>query len=456
MTPPLPAAPDGKPLAPAPGTSAPTPAAGTSAPTPAAGTSAPTPAAGTSAPTPAAGGRVLVLNTGSSSLKYEVIDTASGARAAEGIVERIGEATARLEHRAGGETTVREAPLATHEEALRAVLQVFDELGPRLDEASVAAVGHRVVMGGDHFPRPALIDDEVVATVERLSPLAPLHNPANLAGIRVARRLLPHIPHVAVFDTSFFSDLPAAAATYALDREVATAYSIHRYGFHGTSHQYVSEQVPEVLGRDPSGFRQVVLHLGNGASASAVVGGRPVDTSMGLTPLEGLVMGTRTGDIDAAVVFHLARTAGMTIDEIDDLFNRRSGLRGLAGHNDMREVRALAGAGDEAARLALDVYVHRLRKYVGAYAAVMGGIDALTFTAGVGEHDAVVRARTAQGLGFLGIAVDPARNEAAASGARVISPDGAPVTVLVVPTDEEIAIARQTLALLALLAGPTG
>jgi acetate kinase len=389
---------------------------------------------------------VLVLNCGSSSIKYEVVDPGDGARPASGIVERIGEGTARIEHTADGTTTERHAPLATHRDALRTVLGLFDELGPRLSEAGIAAVGHRVVMGGGQFAGPVLIDADVIATVERLAPLAPLHNPPNLAGITVARDLLPDVPHVAVFDTAFFHDLPPAAATYALDREVAARHAVRRYGFHGTSHRYVSRRAAEVLGRDVTDLRQIVLHLGNGASASAVRYGAAVETSMGLTPLEGLVMGTRTGDIDPAVVLHLARNAGMSLDEIDDLLNRRSGMKGLAGHNDMREVHRLIAAGDADARSALDVYVHRLRKYIGAYAAVLGGLDALSFTAGIGEHDPVVRAAAVEGLGFLGLEIDPGRNEAVSGAARRISPDAATVAVLVVPTDEELAIATETLA----------
>jgi acetate kinase len=390
---------------------------------------------------------VFVLNCGSSSLKYEVVAPDGGDRA-DGIVERIGEATGNIEHRSQAGTVRREQAFASHGDALRAVLDLFEETGPSLRDGDVVAVGHRVVMGGAEFAAPTVIDDDVIATVERLSPLAPLHNPANLAGIMVARELLPHLPHVAVFDTAFFHHLPPAAAIYALDRDVAARHGIRRYGFHGTSHRYVSGRAAEVLGRDIGELRQIVLHLGNGASASAVARGVAVETSMGLTPLEGLVMGTRTGDIDAAVVAHLARRAGMTIEEIDDLLNRRSGLKGLTGHNDLRDVHRLIAAGDPAARLALDVYEHRLRKYIGAYAAVMGGLDALTFTAGVGENDAVVRAETVLGLEFLGIEVDPAANLSPSTDARLISPPSAPVAVLVVPTDEELAIAMETIAAL--------
>ena len=392
---------------------------------------------------------VLVFNCGSSSIKYELVDPHGAARLTSGIIERIGEEVARIEHTHAGTTTERREPVASHREALRTVLALFDELGPRLSDANVVAVGHRVAMGGEHFAGAALIDADVVATIDRLAPLAPLHNPANLAGIDVARELLSDIAHVAVFDTAFFHDLPPAAATYALDREVAARHSVRRYGFHGTSHRYVSRAAAELLGRDVGELRQIILHLGNGASASAVLHGAPVDTSMGLTPLEGLVMGTRTGDIDAAVVLHLSRNAGMSIDEIDDLLNKRSGLKGLTGHNDMREVHRLIATGDIDARVGLDVYVHRLRKYIGAYAAVMGGLDALSFTAGVGENDAVVRAETASGLGFLGIEIDPVRNGVRSNAPRLISPDTAPVSVMVVPTDEEMAIALETMALVA-------
>ncbi|MDY7103877.1 MAG: acetate kinase [Actinomycetota bacterium] len=391
-------------------------------------------------------GTVLVVNCGSSSIKYELIAPDDGTRVAAGAVERIGEDRSHLTHTHDGATTERDERCADHEQALRAVLELFEDVGPPLADAGIVAVGHRVVMGGRRYAGATVIDDDVVATIEELSPLAPLHNPANLAGITVARDLLGDVPHVAVFDTAFFSDLPAAAATYALDRDVAREHGVRRYGFHGTSHRYVSAKAAEVLGKDPSELRQIVLHLGNGASASAVAHGRPVDTSMGLTPLEGLVMGTRTGDIDAAVVTHLARNAAMSVDEIDALLNRRSGLKGLTGHNDMREVRRLADDGDTDARLALDVYVHRLRKYIGAYAAVMGGLDALTFTAGIGENDAAVRAETTAGLAFLGIGVDADRNTAPSDAPRIISPDNSPVTVLVVPTDEEMAIALETMA----------
>lgn len=389
---------------------------------------------------------VLVINSGSSSIKYQLVDPDSGDSLASGLVERIGEDTGALTHRHGQEVLTVEEPVADHGVGLAEVLRLFEEHGPTLSEANIVAVGHRVVQGGRFFSGPALIDDDAVATITELVPLGPLHNPAHLKGIEVARELLAQVPHVAVFDTAFFQDLPEAAARYALNREVADRYSIRRYGAHGTSHQFVSSAVSDLLGRDD--LKQVVLHLGNGASASAVVAGHAVDTSMGLTPLEGLVMGGRTGDIDPAAVFHLARVAGMDIDQIDHLFNRESGMKGLCGDNDMREVWKRIDAGQTDARQAMDVYIHRLVKYVGAYTAVMGGLDALTFTAGIGENDARLRAEVVERLGFLGVRIDAGRNAVRSGEGRLVSSDESSVAVLVYPTNEELAIARQAVTLL--------
>lgn len=388
---------------------------------------------------------VLVINSGSSSIKYQLVDPESGKAIASGLVERIGEETGHIEHHHGDITREFDGPVHDHGEGLEKVLALFEEVGPSLTDGSIRAVGHRVVQGGKYFNGPALITDEVQGLIEELCPLGPLHNPAHLKGIIVARRLLPDVPHVAVFDTAFFQSLPDEAATYALDHETAEKYQIRRYGAHGTSHQYVSGKVREFLGRDD--LKQIVLHLGNGASASAVVGDHAVDTSMGLTPLEGLVMGGRTGDIDPAVVFHLSRVAGMSIDDIDNLFNRRSGLKGLTGENDMRAVWALADGGDKNAANALDVYTHRLLKYVGAYTAVMGGLDTITFTAGAGENDARLRAKLAERLAPFGVELDEELNAVRSKELRIISTPTSAVTVLVVPTNEELAIARQAMTL---------
>ncbi|WP_028049973.1 acetate/propionate family kinase [Cellulomonas sp. URHD0024] len=390
---------------------------------------------------------VLVVNSGSSSIKYQLVDTVHGSALASGIVERIGETVGSIKHTFADATTSRTDPVPDHGAGLRAVLDLFREQGPDLQEAGIVAVGHRVVHGGSVFGGPVLVTDEVMDQIDALSPLAPLHNPPNLTGIRVARELFPDVPHVVVFDTAFFRTLPEAAATYAIDKEVAAAYGVRRYGFHGTSHQYVSTRVAEVLGRRPQDLNQIVLHLGNGASASAVRGGVAVETSMGLTPLEGLVMGTRSGDLDPAVLIHLQRNAGMSVDDVDDLLNRRSGLKGLSGENDFRALHGLVDAGDPDAVLALDVYLHRLRKYVGAYCAVLGRVDVIAFTAGVGENDEIVRARALENLESLGIAVDLEKNAGRIREPRIISPDWATTTVMVVPTNEELAIARQAVDL---------
>ncbi len=369
-------------------------------------------------------GLVLVLNSGSSSIKYQLVDPVAGTAVVSGLVEQIGEP---------------EGSIPDHAAGLRRIHRQLVDSG--VDLGAVRAVGHRVVHGGTLFHAPTLITDVVLAEIKRLAELAPLHNPPNAIGIEVARKDFPDVPHVAVFDTGFFHSLPAAAATYAIEHDVATEYGIRRYGFHGTSHEYVSRQVAALLNRDVTDINTIVLHLGNGASASAVRGGLAVETSMGLTPLEGLVMGTRCGDIDPGVLMHLRRTAGMGVEQLDELLNRRSGLKGLCGINDFRELLESIAEGSPQAKLAYDVYVHRLRKYVGAYLAVLGRLDAIAFTAGVGENVAAVREDALVGLDVLGIAVDPERNRNG-KGARVISTDGSRTTVLVVPTNEELAIAR--------------
>ncbi|MFJ6660827.1 acetate kinase [Streptomyces sp. NPDC091377] len=394
------------------------------------------------------GTRVLVLNSGSSSLKYQLLDMSDSALLAQGLVERIGERTSRLRHTpAGGETRAQDGPIADHDAALKAVAAELDRDGLGLDSPELVAIGHRVVHGGQRFTEPTVVDDSVLAEIERLIPVAPLHNPANLTGIRTARALRPDLPQVAVFDTAFHTTMPESAARYALDVATADAHRVRRYGFHGTSHAYVSRATAKLLGRAPQDVNVIVLHLGNGASASAVRGGRCVDTSMGLTPLEGLVMGTRSGDLDPAVIFHLMRVGEMSADEIDTLLNKRSGLIGLCGDNDMREILRRIDEGDEQARLAFDIYIHRLKKYIGAYYAVLGRVDAIAFTAGVGENAAPVREAALAGLDELGIRVDGGLNAVRADGARLISPPAARVAVAVVPTDEELEIATQTYAL---------
>ncbi|MDZ4264504.1 MAG: acetate kinase [Mycobacterium sp.] len=396
---------------------------------------------------------VLVLNTGSSSVKFELLEPDSGASLADGIVERIGEKSSSATLSAGHAAASRDEPVADHDAALRTVFEMFEEAGARLEDLGLEAVGHRVVHGGPDLYRPTVVDDALIARLRELAPLAPLHNPPAILGIEVARRALPDVPHIAVFDTAFFHDLPAAAATYAIDHEIAAKWHIRRYGFHGTSHQYVSEQAAAFLGVPLGSLSQIVLHLGNGASASAIVGGRPVETSMGLTPMEGLVMGTRSGDLDPGVITYLWRTAGMSVEDIESMLNRRSGVRGLGGEIDFRVLhqRIESGSGSDraAARLAYDVYIHRLRKYIGAYFAVLGSADVITFTAGVGENDAVVRRDALSGLASFGIELDEHLNDSPGRGARRISADGSPTTVLVIPTNEELAIARACAQVLA-------
>jgi acetate kinase len=401
--------------------------------------------------------QVLVLNSGSSSIKYRVFDRDLTVLAT-GLLERIGEPEGRATHRivapdgAGTDhEIVEEGPIEDHEVGFARLVELLEEQGVGTE---LGAIGHRVVHGGDEFVAPTLIDEAVLERVRAQVPLAPLHNPANLVGIEVATRLRPELPQVAVFDTAFHGTLPPHAYRYAVPGELHRDHGVRRYGFHGTSHAFVARRAAEHLGRPIADLKLITLHLGNGASATAVDGGRSVETSMGLSPLEGLVMGTRSGDIDPAVIFHLVRQAGMAPDEVETLLNRGSGLKGLCGENDLRSVAERAAAGDADARLAIDVYCHRIRKYVGAYTAVLGGLDALVFTAGVGENASGIRAQVCRDLEVLGIEVDPVRNE----GARASSaPDGvvavqaerSRVAVLVAATDEEREIAESTLAALA-------
>jgi acetate kinase len=389
---------------------------------------------------------ILVINSGSSSFKYQLIDMDEEQTLATGLIERIGEASGHAKHTGPNGSTERTLPIPDHTAGFQVMLDAFESDGPSLKESAPIAVGHRVVHGGKRFFEPTVITDLVKINIEDLSELAPLHNPANLQGIDAAQKAFPDLPHVAVFDTAFHQTLAPEAYTYAIDAALAERHRVRRYGFHGTSHKYVSETAAAFLDRPLDELKQIVLHLGNGASVCAVDGGKSVETSMGMTPLEGLVMGTRSGDIDPAVLFHLNRTAKLDIAELDDLLNRHSGLLGLSGHGDMRDVQSAAEQGDAAAALALDVYLHRLTHYVGAYYALLGGLDTIVFTAGVGENSPIVRGRSLAGLDALGIRIDAERNESDARGPRVISADDSRVTVLVIPTDEELEIARQTLS----------
>ncbi|RLK47488.1 acetate/propionate family kinase [Microbacterium telephonicum] len=391
---------------------------------------------------------VLVINSGSSSFKYQLIDVETQMPLASGLVERIGESVGAATHKnvEGDTKSEAELPIPDHAAGFAVMLRAFEEHGPSLTENPPTAIGHRVVQGGARFFHPTLINDLVEINIDELSVLAPLHNPGAVQGIRAARAAFPELAHVAVFDTAFHQTLPPAAYTYAIDRDLARKHRIRRYGFHGTSHKFVSEAAAEYVGKPLRELKQIVLHLGNGASVTAVDGGLSVETSMGLTPLEGLVMGTRSGDIDPSVLLVLARREEMSPGDLDRFLNKRSGVYGLAGVSDMRDIEDRREAGDGAAMLAFDVYIHRLRAYLGSYIAQLGGVDVISFTAGVGENSPLVRAAALETLGFLGVHVDAVRNEERRRDTRVISTDDSAVTVLVVPTNEELEIARQTLS----------
>lgn len=392
---------------------------------------------------------VLVVNSGSSSIKYQVIDEETGERRAQGLVERIGQASAgRIIHRYDGQKLELSVDVPDHAAGFAAIVDLFGETGSPIDTLGIAAVGHRVVHGGSEFIAPTLIDENVAQRILDLSELAPLHNPGHHAAIVAACEAFPELPHVAVFDTAFHQTMPKSAYTYAIDPEVASQCGIRRYGFHGISHAVVSRRAAAHLDLPLDSLKQIVLHLGNGASACAINGGKSIDTSMGMTPLEGLVMGTRSGNIDPGAILHLLR-GGASADEIDALLNQRSGLFGFTGSNDFRDVRAAAQAGDEQAQLAIEVYVHRVRHYVGAYLALLGGADTLVFTAGLGENAADLRALVCEGFEWCGIELDPELNALEAHGARVVSSPNSSVTVMVVPTDEEAEIARQSVELVA-------
>ena len=391
---------------------------------------------------------ILVVNSGSSSFKYQLIEMTTEEVLASGLVERIGDETGHSKHTTADGSSELDLPIKDHSQGFQVMLDAFRANGPSLDEHPPVAVGHRVVHGGKRFFEATIVTDLVKINIEDLADLAPLHNPANLQGIDAAQKAFPDVPHVAVFDTAFHSTLSPAAYTYAIDKTLADQHRIRRYGFHGTSHKFVSEAAAEFLGRPLDDTKTIVLHVGNGASACAVSDGKSVETSMGMTPLEGLVMGTRSGDLDPAVLFHLHRKTGQTFDDLDTLLNRGSGILGLSGHGDMRDLIAAARAGDADAQAALDVYLHRLKQYVGAYAAHLGRLDAIVFTAGVGENTPLIRAGALAGLGILGIEIDEERNESSERGARVISTDASRVAVLVIPTNEELEIARQTLAVI--------
>lgn len=399
------------------------------------------------------GTKVGVINCGSSSIKYEVFDRKKRIKLATGLVERIGSAEGRMrQSRLQADGTFVEQvytkPLADHREAFLFMVDMNRESRIIRDDAELFCVGHRVVHGGELFREPAVVDDEVVAAIERLIPLAPLHNPSNLLGIQAGRIRFPGIPQVAVFDTAFHQTLPPAAYRYAVPRELYEQHQVRRYGFHGTSHAHVAREAAHYLGQPPERLNIITLHLGNGASVAAIRGGASIDTSMGMTPLEGLVMGTRSGDLDPAIPFYLIRQLAMAPDDVESLLNKESGLKGICGLNDMREIQQRAGQGDEQAVLAFDMFCYRVRKYIGAYCAVLGRLDAIVFTGGIGENSGAVRSAVCADLQHLGIALDERKNGAVTGKAAEIQEEGSPVRVLVVRTNEELEIALQAEAII--------
>ncbi len=388
---------------------------------------------------------ILVINSGSSSFKYQLFDMRTEAVVAKGLAERIGLEGSSLRHSAAGRTVTLERALPTVSDAIALMLeQLAGEGGALRSLSDIDAVGHRVGHGGDYFPASVAINDNVMAKMRELTPLVPLHQPAFLRGIEAFAAALPAVPQVAAFDTAFHQTMPPRAWTYGLPDKLCRRYRIRRYGFHGSSHRYVSERAIALLGRAAQGTRIITCHLGSGGSLAAVKDGRSVDTTMGLTPLEGIVMGTRCGDVDPSVVEYLMKTEGMSIGETMAVLQKRSGLLGLSGISpDMRDVLAAEAAGNAQAQAAVDVYCYRVRKTIGAYAAALGGLDAVVFTAGVGENSAAVRQRCVQGLDFLGVALDEDKNSQAAGEADISAP-GANARVFVIPTNEELVIARDT------------
>ncbi len=393
--------------------------------------------------------KILVLNAGSSSLKYRLFSIHDFSALATGLVEEIGSA------RAGASLTFADEESGRHEirvgrdipghrEAIEIMFGMLMEGGVLSDMSELAGIGHRVVHGGERFHQPVMIDKDVMSAIEALVPLAPLHNSANLAGIRLASEHAPTVPQVAVFDTAFHQTVPDYGFLYALPYGLYREQGVRRYGFHGTSHAYVCKKAADYLGRPLAELDIISLHLGNGASATAVQGGKSVDTSMGMTPLEGLIMGTRSGDVDPAILFYLSRETGVTMEELDLMLNRESGLRGICGESDMRGIVMAVEAGDRQARLALDMFCYRIRKYIGAYMAVLGGADCIVFTGGIGENSPVVREMACRGLERLGVVLDHGKNSALRGRTGGIGAGDGNVAVLVIPTDEELEIARQT------------
>lgn len=394
--------------------------------------------------------KVLVINCGSSSIKYQLYDADIQQVLAKGSVSRIGEEGSYLKHEAGDVKLEKEVPVPSHRSGFELIVQsLLDQNhGVIKDLSEVSAVGHRTVHGGDTFIESTLITEDVIEKMEACIPLAPLHNPANLTGIREAKRIFPNVPHVAVFDTAFHQTMPPKAYLYALPYEYYETYKIRRYGFHGTSCRYVGQRTVEVLKRPPEEVKMVICHLGNGVTIAAVNGGKSVDTSLGFTTVPGVMMGTRSGDIDPGLIFYLNRQLGLSLDRIDNILNQESGLLGVSGvSNDMRLIIENSRHGNERCQLAMEMFAYQVKKFVGAYAAAMGGIDALVFTAGIGENSPLTRAMICEGLEFLGIELDETKNNETLGMEQIISSPSSTVKVLVIPTNEERMIVLDTIAL---------
>ncbi len=394
--------------------------------------------------------KILVLNSGSSSLKFQLFKKTDLSVLASGLIEQIGDAESAAQlsfpDSSGVEQELKQnAPVADHREAIKVMADMLRESGTLVDTEELAGIGHRVVHGGEAFHQPVRIDENVISAIEELIPLAPLHNPANLMGIRVTMEHVAHTPQVAVFDTAFHQSIPEHAYLYALPYSLYEKKKVRRYGFHGTSHAYVARQAALYLDRPINELNIITLHLGNGASAAAIRGGECIDTSMGMTPLEGLVMGTRSGDLDPAILFYLSRESGLDMDALDTLLNKESGLKGICGENDMRTISQSADQGDGQARLALTIFCYRLKKYIGAYMAALGGVDCIVFTGGIGENSAIVRQLSCQGMERLGLCLDAEKNSIRQKEILEIQACDSQVRLLVIPTDEEYEIASQTL-----------
>lgn len=393
--------------------------------------------------------KIFVLNCGSSSVKYKLYDMEGEQVLAEGRVERVGQENATITHQSTGKEKVSKTmPILEHTVAISETLKllIHPEHGCIDSLEAIDAVGHRVVHGGESFSESVLINEETKEILDSLAELAPLHNPANVMGIRAAEKLMPQTPQVAVFDTAFHSAMPPHAFLYAIPFNLYQKHKVRRYGFHGTSHQYVTERVAAMMERDIKELKIVSCHLGNGASIAAVSGGQSVDTSMGFTPLEGLMMGTRSGDIDPGAIFYLMKTYDLSLHEVDSLLNKHSGLYGIAGASDMRDIEKGISEDDRLSKLAFDMYEYRIRKYIGAYIAAMGGIDAIVFTAGIGENTPALRSKICQNLSYLGIIIDDELNQQRGQDLEISTSDSA-VKVFVIPTDEEVMIARDTAAI---------